>query len=269
MHPWTGWGINQVAPALNTVADKYAISEPYTYSHNVVLDLVLWIGVPLAVLHVCSMLIWLMRRIRATNSLLPWYGLAVALPLILHSMLEYPHAYAYFLAPVMFLLGAVEAAIPLGSNFRIDAKPVAVIFLTTIVILAWSAIEYLKIEEDFRLARYQALRIGSPSHEYQRPRVFFFNQLDSISNAARITPTPNMSFNEMQIIRQAAQRYPWSATQYRYALALALNGDPIEGARQLQVLRRMWGEKMYGRLKTQIAELATTKYPELHRLNLP
>ena len=269
MHPWTGWGINQVAPALNTVADKYAISEPYTYSHNVVLDLALWIGVPLALLYVCSALIWFMRRIHATSSLLPWYGLAVALPLILHSMLEYPHAYAYFLAPVLFLLGAVEAATGHRPNFLVDAKPVVVIFLTTIVILAWSVVEYLKIEEDFRLARYQALRIGSPFPEYQRPRVILFSQLDAILNAARITPSPNMSPDELHMIREAAQRYPWSATQYRYALALALNGNPVEGARQFQVIRRMWGEKIYQRLRTQVAELATTQYPVLHQLDLP
>lgn len=268
LRPWWGWGIHEVAKAHNAVAHSYAVSAPFSYSHNIVLDLALWVGLPLTILLVGVTAVWLWRRARDANQLLPWYCLAVALPLGLHSMLEYPFAYAYFLAPVMFLLGAIEASLGVKPLVRIGVKPVAALLLVTTVALAWSVVEYLKIEEDFRVARFEALRIGSPPPEHQRPRVIVFDQLGVLLDDARITPTPNMTPEAMQVVKNAALHYPWSATQYRYAVALALNGNPMEAARQIQVMRRLWGERQYEGVKRQIDELAA-KYPELRDLSMP
>lgn len=268
MHPWTGWGFHQVAAAHNAVVDGYTVSEPYAYSHNLVLDLVIWIGVPLALLLVVLAMVWLWRRVRDANQLLPWYGLAVALPLGLHSMLEYPFAYAYFLAPVMLLLGMVEARLGGKPLAHIGVKAVGVIWLVSTVVLVWSAVEYLKIEEDFRVARFQASRIGSPPADHQRPKVILFDQLGVLLDVARITPAPNMSAQDMEVAKRAALYYPWTATHSRYVMALALNGNQEEATRQLQVMRRLWGEKQYQSMKEHIADKAT-QYPQLRQLSLP
>jgi hypothetical protein len=268
MHPWTGWGFHQVAAAHNAVVDGYSVSEPYAYSHNLVLDLVIWTGVPITLLLLATAAVWLWRRIRDANQLLPWYGLAVALPLGLHSMLEYPFAYAYFLAPVILLLGAVEATAGGKAFARIGVKAVGAVLLACTVVLAWSVVEYLEIEEDFRVARFQASRIGSPPIGHERPKVVLFDQLGVLLDVSRITPAPNMSAQDMEVAKRAALYYPWTATQARYAMALALNGNPEEAARQLQVIRRLWGEKQYQAMKEHIADKAT-QYPQLLRLNLP
>jgi len=269
LRPWWGWGIHEVAQAHNAVAHSYAVSAPFAYSHNIVLDLVLWVGLPLAGVLVIVTGGWLWRRVRAARQLLPWYGLAVALPLAVHSMLEYPFAYAYFLAPVMLALGAVEASLGVKPLLRLGIKPVAALLLVATEVLAWSVVEYLEIEEDFRVARFEALRIGSPPPGHQRPKVILYTQLGALLDDARITPTPNMSPAAMQLVKNAALHYPWSATQYRYAMALALNGNPVEAARQIQVMRRLWGEQFYDGVKKHINELAASKYPELRQLSLP
>jgi O-antigen ligase len=269
MRPWTGWGFHQVAAAHDAVADQYAISEPYSYSHNLVLDLLIWLGVPLALLFVGAVAIYAWRRARATTQLLPWYGLAVALPLAVHSMLEYPFTYAYFLAPVMFVLGAVEALTGAKPLVRVGVKSTAAFLVATTVVMSWSVIEYLEIEEDFRVARFESLRIGSTPPEHTRPRVILFDQLGVLLADARITPKPNMSPEAMQQVKNAALYYPWSATQYRYAVALALNGNPVEATRQLRVIHGMWNDKVYGAIKRKIDELAATEYPQLRQLSLP
>jgi hypothetical protein len=269
LRPWWGWGIHEVAQAHNAVAHNYAVSAPFTYSHNVVLDLLLWLGLPLAGFVVLVTGYWLWRRIRTANQLLPWYGLAAVLPVAVHSMLEFPFAYAYFLAPVMFALGAVEALSGTKPLLRMGIKPLATVLLVTTAVLAWSVIEYLEIEEDFRVARFEALRIGSPPPGHRRPKVFLYGQLGVLLDDARITPTPDMSPEAMQVVKKSALHYPWSATQYRYAVALALNGNPVEAARQIQVMRLMWDEAFYEEVKKRINELAASKYPELRRLSLP
>jgi hypothetical protein len=135
--------------------------------------------------------------------------------------------------------------------------------------MGWSVKEYLMIEEDFRVARFEAMRIGSRPLEYQSPRVTFFDQLGILLADARITPRRNMSPEDMQVVKGAALHYPWSATQYRYAVALALNGNPVEGRRQLAVIRRMWDPKVYAGITRKIDELAATEYPELRLLTVP
>jgi hypothetical protein len=72
----------------------------------------------------------------------------------------------------------------------------------------------------------------------------------------------------MEVAKRAALYYPWTATQSRYVMVLALNGNPEEAARQLQVIRRLWGEKQYQAMKEHIADKAT-QYPQLRRLRLP
>lgn len=269
IRPWTGWGFRQVVAAHNAVADQHAVSEPYAYSHNLVLDLLIWLGVPLALLFVGGAGLYLWRRARATSQLLPWYGLAVALPLAVHSMFEYPFAYAYFLAPAMFLLGAVEASTGVKPLVRVGVRSTVIVLAAITVAMGWSVVEYLRIEEDFRVARFQSLRIGSLPPGHERPKVILLDQLGVLLDDARITPKPNMSAEAMQVVKNAALHYPWSATQYRYAVALALNGNPMEAARQLHVIRHMWGEKVYSGVKQKIGELAATEYPELRQLSMP
>ena len=269
MRPWTGWGFHQVVAAHNAVVDQYALSEPNAYSHNLLLDLLIWVGVPLALLFVSVAALYAWRRACATGLLLPWYGLGVALPLAVHSMFEYPFAYAYFLAPVMFLLGAVDASTGAKPLARVGVKSTAVLLAATTAVMGWSVLEYLTIEEDFRVARFQALRIGSAPLEHRQPKVILFDQLGVLLAAARITPKPNMSAEAMQVVKKAALYYSWSATQYRYAVALALNGNPVEATRQLRVIKVIWGDKVYKEVQQKIDELAASEYPELRQLTLP
>jgi O-antigen ligase len=267
--PWWGWGLGQVSTAQNAVVHAYAISEPFTYAHNIVLDLALGIGVPLTALAVMLTAIWLWRRIRSAKLLAPWYCLAVVLPVAVHSMLEFPFAYAYFLVPVMFALGALDGMTGTKPAFRLGVKPVAAMLLVTTAVMMWSVVEYLAIEEDFRVVRFEALRIGNTPPSYQRPHVFLLTQLDALLNGGRIVPKPGMTADELDVARTVALRFPWPATQNRYALSLALNGNSAEAVRQLRVMRALHGEQNYAQIKASWAGLASEKYPQLRDLTLP
>lgn len=267
--PWWGWGLGEVAEAHNAVAHAYTVSSPFSYSHNILLDLALGMGVPLTALLVLVTGIWLWRRVRATNHLLPWYCLAIALPVAVHSILEFPFAYAYFLVPVMFALGALEGLAGSKPALSIGLRPAAVLLLGLSVVAVWSVVEYAVIEEDFRVARFEALRMGQTPTDYQRPDVVLWTQLGALLDDARISPKPGMTFDELALVKKVALRYPWTATQNRYALSLALNGNPEEAVRQLRVMRAMHGEKTYGEIRANWNSLAQDKYPQLRELKLP
>jgi O-antigen ligase len=267
--PWFGWGIAQVAEAHNSVADAHAINNAFSYSHNLLIDWAVWMGLPIAVVLTSITAFWLWRRLRETRQLTPWYCLAVAVPLATHSMLEFPFAYAYFLAPVLFLLGVLETSLGVKPLLRVGLKPVLGILLVVSGALIWSVAEYLAIEEDFRVVRFEQLRIGHTPSDHYRPNVAMLTQLGTLLSGSRIALQPGMSRENLEQLKKLALRYPWVATQYRYALALALNGNQTEAIRQFQVIRWQRDEKLYGKIKNEVAELAKSRYPELRTLTLP
>lgn len=267
--PWFGWGFGQVSTAHNAVVDGYASSEPFTYAHNILLDFVLGVGIPVAVLFGVMSMVWLWRRLKSARTLVPWYCLAIVLPVAMHSLLEFPFAYAYFLLPVMFSLGALEGLAGIKPAIRLGVKPVAAILLGTTVIMAWTVVEYVSIEEDFRIVRFEALKLGSTPSDYERPTVVLLTQLDALLKGGRIVPKPGMSADEVALARTVALRYPWPATQSRYALSLALNGNPNEAIRQLRVMRALHGEKTYAQVRDGWKIAAAEKYPQLKDLTLP
>jgi O-antigen ligase len=267
--PWWGWGLGQVSTAHNAVAHAYASSEPFTYAHNIVLDLAIGIGLPLTALIVLVTSVWLWRRVRAARQLAPWYCLALILPVAVHSMLEFPFAYAYFLMPAMFAVGALEGIMKAKPAFRLGVKTAAAMLLAATGLMAWSVVEYVAIEEDFRIVRFEALRIGATPASYQRPHVILLTQLDALLHGGRIVPKPGMSADEVELARKVALRFPWPATQNRYAQSLALNGNPDEAIRQLLVMRALHGEKSYAQIKESWTLLAHEKYPQLQALRLP
>lgn len=250
--PWWGWGARQTSEAHNGVAHLYPYSMPFSYGHNLWLDLVIWFGFPIAGLLTAAGAIWLWRRTRAIQSPVSWYGFAIALPLLVHSMFEFPHAYAYLLVPAMLGLGAVEKELGGGTPFQLGVRPAAVALLVTSVLTTWSVVEYFQVEEDFRVARFELLRIGHTPTEYTQPKLRLLTQLGALTSAARIDPKPDMAAEQMLILKKVALHYPWTGTQYRYATALALNGNSDEAARQLQVIRSQYGEAMYLKLLAEI-----------------
>jgi O-antigen ligase len=269
LRPWWGWGLGQVSTAHNAVAHAYAISEPFSYSHNIVLDLALGMGLPLTLFAVAGTAFWLWRRARAANDLVLWYCLILMLPVAVHSMLEFPFAYAYFLAPVMCALGILEGRLGAKPAFHLGVKPVVVGLLLGTAVMAWSVVEYIAIEEDFRVVRFESLRVGKTPTDYERPHIVLLTQLDALLEAGRIVPAPNLSPERMELLRKVALRFPWTATQNRYALSLALNGNPQEALRLLKVMRAMHGAKTFEAIRDNWKELAATQYPQLGPLQLP
>lgn len=269
LRPWTGWGLREVSAAHNAVVSEHAISEPYTYAHNIVLDLAIGIGIPLTFLMLTAIGSWLWRRLKASASPHAWYCIAAVLPVAVHSMLEFPFAYAYFLAPAMFLLGYWEAMTGANARMHIRASTAAVSVGLISATAAWTVIEYVRIEEDFRVVRFESLRVGKTPEDYERPRVLLLTQLDALLHAGRIKPVPDMSMETIELARKAAMRYPWPATQSRYALSLALNGHSEEALRQLRVLRAQHGERSYSAIRDNWKVLGQDTYPVLRELVLP
>lgn len=268
-HPWFGWGLREVSKAHNAVLHAYTQGEPFSYAHNILLDLAVGMGLPLTVLLGAVLAVWGWGRTRDAKTLLPWYCIAVILPLAVHSLLEFPFAYAYLLVPAMLAIGVLEGVLAPARILSVSWWSAAMVLCLATGTMVWSAVEYVSIEEDFRIARFEAMHIGETPVNYERPSIILLTQLDALMGGARLVPVPGMSEKSIELARKVAMRYPWTATQNRYALSLALNGNSEEAIRQLKVMRAMHGARSYAQIKLNWENLAQTKYPQLQELQLP
>lgn len=117
--PWYGYGWNQVFVAQAAISPEYAHYEPTFYSHNVLLDLLIWNGPLLGGFIILLTVVWFWRLLCRAGTLTSTYAWLALSCFIVHSMLEYPHAYLFLLIPAGLLLGVLQASIPVGMAFRL------------------------------------------------------------------------------------------------------------------------------------------------------
>jgi O-antigen ligase len=267
--PWFGWGVRGVSTALNAVLDHYPESLPFTYAHNIIVDMAIGMGIPLTVFLLYAVVFWLWRRVKNVKTVDSWYAVGLLIPFGIHSLLEYPFAYAYFLVPAMLAIGMLEKGSTSSFRLIVSRKIIFGFFVLFGVLLTWMGVEYVEMEEDFLVARFESLNVGQTPADYVHPNILLLTQLKAMVAATRTTPTPHMQLEEIELLRTASLRFPWVPLQNNYALSLALNGSPEEAIRQLKVLRAMQGKKVYEDIKANWTELAHTKYPQLEALTLP
>ena len=73
---------------------------------------------------------------------------------------------------------------------------------------------------------------------------------------------------QIENLKKVANRFPWGALTFRYAIALGLNGD-IEGAsHMMKTIHGMYGDSFYKGVRGDLRTLAQT-YPQLNAVRAP
>lgn len=128
-HPWLGVGVGEFNFAWTLAPVAHRSGEFFDHTHNLPLQLVVELGIPLGTF-VVAVLAWaLWRALMASREASGGDGTALRaafmmlLVIALHSMLEYPLWYAYFLLPAALLLGLClgRAPDPAPASPRDDA----------------------------------------------------------------------------------------------------------------------------------------------------
>jgi hypothetical protein len=113
------------------------------------------------------------------------------------------------------------------------------------------------------------LHIGKTPVEYDRPKILLLTQLDALLHGARLVPSVGMREADIALAHDVAMRFPWTATQNRYALTLALNNHSDEARRQLAVMRVMHGEETHRKIMENWENLSESKFPQLKTYLMP
>lgn len=266
--PLWGYGWLQTGAAQQRVALEHpAFGVYFDFSHNLVLDLLLWNGVLVGGLVVTLLAWWTVGRVRACRDAGATWMLAAVGGVVVHAMLEYPLAYAYFLIPVGLAMGAVETLAPAPRPRRELPRGGVLAFAAVLSAAALAVVsDYVKVEQNFRTLRFEVLRIGTDGVHTPVPELRVLTQMRALLQVAHIEPARDMPAAQIESLRMAAVRFGIQPALRRYAIALALNGHPSQAVHWLLVLRSMWGEPAYRSAKAYVVRLAEDKYPELRQV---
>jgi len=163
--PWWGYGIGDLGFAYTAAASdrpEMFIGQRFAHSHNAVLDLALWVGLPLAGVLVGVLAVWAVRSLIAVLGKREMvFPLAILVALAIHSMLELPHHFLYFLVPAGICAGYLHHAV---SRKILVLSPAIwlVAGVAGLSSIGMISVDYFPYQERYTEWRYENARVGSP-----------------------------------------------------------------------------------------------------------
>ncbi|MGM3275476.1 Wzy polymerase domain-containing protein [Ralstonia sp. 24A2] len=231
-HPWLGAGWGDYAWNQYVQTDVLGHVEMATNAHNIVLDLLAKIGVVgLLVVAIPFLglirLIW--RQVKRAEGAFLWTIIAV---MGIHSMLEFPLHYLYFLLPFAFALGYLDMRVLRFPSGSMAWLLMALISTGVVVLLPalWS--DYRRVEQLY----YSTNSTTAQTEHYRANPSILLTPYATLAIAINANVTAEMAPLQAALEQQATQFYPGAGPVQLYALALALQGKNDEAVVQVRRL---------------------------------
>ncbi len=237
--PWLGVGFGQFAwhhfellPSLR----GGNITGLYNNAHNLILQLAAETGIAGLLALFASLGIWLYGLRRATHSAAHWWGYAALGVLAIHSLLEYPMWYAYFLAVAAILLGAFDE-----TRYRLSMPNLWRISLLVILVAGLALL--VRLNMDYRLIK-GTLAVNPAASDVAEANRRALKGLLAVEQGSLLSPYadlfifPLAEINTDRIKQKIAlgtnvtQFVPIAPVVYRQAFFLAQDGQ-LEAAKRL------------------------------------
>ena len=241
-HPWFGYGWNQTGMAQIAAFDLYPSHEWYKSAHNVILDLLVWNGIPIGLIIIAYLgcwLFWLNKGVRDTESII---ATLMVCAILIHAMLEYPIHYAYFLLPMGFLLGIIQA-----QYSKLPSKIMSPWILGTLLIVG--VILTAMIYRDYNVYREQSVLAGKTAplsqsqQEIMNQDIWVLTQFKERVWWISFNPTTKLLDAELVHMERMVANLASKYDLYKYAQVLAFNGRKAEAEHQLWILKTLHGQE--------------------------
>lgn len=226
--PWLGWGWNQGVLAHVALADlDPGLHVAVGHMHDIVLDLLVWCGLPLGLALCLASGAWWYRRLREPRDAQQALLLAALAVLGVHALLELPHLYAFFYLPAGLMIGTLCGRVPGGRVVRVPALAVGAAVTALAGWLAAAMVDYGQVEEGLQSFRLHELRIGLGELP-PPPRPHVLVALQQQLEDQRVEPRRGMTGAELDRLQATASRAPTIGLLVRHARASVLNGRPAQ-----------------------------------------
>lgn len=240
--PWFGYGWNQVGFAQSAVAMNHqSLHQLYSHSHNIILDIVLWCGFPIALLIFTAVLRWFVRQLKAVRAQSDVIIFLFLLVIANHAMFELPLHHAYFLLPTGLAMGVLikrnseTALISIGKEWVVGVCMVC-LGMTTITIA-----DYSKVESTYQKMRFEWAGL-SPAGSTSQPNLYVLSDWQLYFWAVRFEPSTKTTSAEIKLLQLTTNIFPSPAFFLKLAYAFAIQGEMKRAEDSLVLLCKMNGE---------------------------
>lgn len=269
--PWVGYGITDSAYAYFSLAESHPdwyIGQRFGHAHNAIIDLALWVGIPLALLVVLLSAGWLWKRLMGLReNVAGLFPFAIISALLVHAMLELPHQFLYFLFPLGLAVGWLSALGPVGRPIQLPSSAWAVCGLMVLGVAGVIARDYLFLQERYTEWRFENLRIGTrPNIPVDKPWVL--DQIYDELTLYRLDYPIPFPKDRLKWVEDATRGVPTPPAIYAAAKANMLTGE--QGRARTWMYR--YNAIMSPELVTQtqgIWALDQARFPELRAIDWP
>jgi O-antigen ligase len=269
--PWFGYGWTQVSRAALDGSLVHATGESMLRnSHNLVLDLLVWNGIPLGLFFTGAIGWWFVSRAAAART--PGEGLLLlgVAAIAVHAAFEYPLEYVYFLATAGLLVGMIEARRATLREWLAPGWTLALPAAALAGMTFWISAEYLRVQDS---SNDNLMVQAGYAREAALPDVMLLDGPREYIRFWRTQARAGMSGQDLEWMRDVVGRNPSPPALLRFALAAGLNARVEESRQTLVRLCNMHkaprcdeGRQSWAELQQQHAALRAIPYPPTPRL---
>jgi len=267
--PWLGQGVGSV-PRLYfhyaELAPPGQAAPMAEHVHNLVLQWLVEFGIPLGLALLALLGAWLRAFLARPLTLARWWLLALLAVMGIHSLLEYPLWYTFFLGPFALLLGAGDRGEKVLANGRRGLVSFALILALGAAILGILRQDYLDME---RLLNWRALGQGQQDMPASVERLLALQGNSLLAPQATVTialmlaPSRDHLEDRRAVCRSALAFAPLEALVFKCLVLDALADDPATEAGLRRALAAFPEAKSRLRQEWSVQE---KDRPELRRL---
>lgn len=233
------WQHFQLGPLLHATN----INGLYNNAHNFVMQIAAEMGLAGLLVLFGTMTLWVRQARAAQCSIYHWWGFALLAVLAIHSLLEYPLWYAYFLGVAAFTLGMLDA-----TSYRLELRGVGRLSVAAMLLLGLLSLSQM-LPGYRNMEGLVAMRPASATDQQgysQRVR----DGLGAVYGQSLLRPYAELMMSgmmeasadhldEKRALNGSVMRFvPISHVVYREAFLLALSGE--QAAARLQMERAIW-----------------------------
>ena len=239
--PWFGYGWNQTSVAVVESIHFNTVQVWFNSAHNIVLDLLVWNGLPLGFLIIAYFAIWLFWLSKNAKDTISIVAILMVSAILMHAMLEFPQRYAYFLLPMGFLLGLIQAQTPNLNGVSLHRNIIRCVWLVSLIVLLLIWRDYKLFQENSKLVFKQ-----KPVSEeiLGSSKILILTQFQQRLDWIALKPQTLMSDSDLSVIGEMVKNKATPYNLKKYAQLLVYNHKLDEAEQQLFVLQQLYKQKI-------------------------
>jgi O-antigen ligase len=222
--PWLGFGLTNFYIPQFLMAEHTASFHGYfIQSHNILLDFLLWFGIPLGGALIFITLRWFWTTYTHLQHHDDVLMLLCVVALMMHAMVELPHQYLFFILPAAVFVGLLTR----GKGMPVGKPSLMIVYVAVVAGFCVVCLDYFKTEASFRNLRIENSKLDIKV-DTRVPDLISLNQMEGLLTMTKQQATVGMTPAQLKQMERVVNSHSAPYLIFAYINALALNGRPEE-----------------------------------------